>query len=108
MVINRYRMDQNGELLKKNLRQHRVGDDVFYALMDYDQSIRLPQECSVRHCQRPAHESAFGAMIYKPRDTDQGEPTYNPFAFDVACMGGLLCEVLTVRMKLHLCLFFVD
>ena len=103
MVINRYRIDQNGELLKENLRQHRVGDDVFYAFMDYDQSIRLPQECSVRHCQRPAHESAFGAMIYKPRDTDQGEPTYNPFAFDVAMLGNVFRFHFWVRLSI---LFF--
>ena len=52
--------------------------------------------------------TSWGTHKYHPPDGQNGDTTYNPFAFDVACMGGLLCEVLTVRMKLHLCLFFVD
>ncbi|TFK89104.1 hypothetical protein K466DRAFT_545831 [Polyporus arcularius HHB13444] len=89
MVINRYRVDHDRDLLKEDLRQHRVGDEVFYALMDYDQSIQLPQECSLRNCRRPASESTFGAEIYRPEDCASGEPTYNPFAFDVAMLGNV-------------------
>ncbi len=102
MVINRYRVDHDRDLLKEDLRQHRVGDEVFYALMDYDQSIQLPQECSLRNCRRPASESTFGAEIYRPEDCASGEPTYNPFAFDVAMLGNVFRFHFSVSLFLHL------
>ena len=44
-------------------------------------------------------KSNWGTPGYHPRD-GQGEDsnaTYDPFAFDVACMGGVLCEIMNVR-----------
>ena len=53
------------------------------------------------HSQRvlPVENSNSGTSEYHPRD-GQGEDvnaTYDPFAFDVACMGGVLCEIMNVR-----------
>ena len=61
MVINRHRVDQDNDLLQEDLRKHRVGDDVFCALVDYDQSIRYPQDYSLVHCRRLVSKSYFGA-----------------------------------------------
>ena len=97
MVVNHYRIDQDKALLREDLRQHRASDHVFYALMDFDQSIRLPQDCSPRQCWRPASESGVGAMIYKPNDTASGQPAYNPFAFDVAMLGNVFRFHFSVR-----------
>ncbi|KAI8972192.1 hypothetical protein BD414DRAFT_448755 [Trametes punicea] len=68
---------------------YRRNNTVFYALMDYDQSLQLPKDVSLKDCRRPAKETAVGAAMYKPSDINLGEPFYNPFAFDVGALGML-------------------
>ncbi|KAI0645510.1 kinase-like domain-containing protein [Trametes meyenii] len=63
--------------------------DAAYCLSDFDLSLQLPPCTSLRDCRRPSQESMRGTDIYHPHDTHQGEPYYNPFAFDVACLGKL-------------------
>ena len=93
-MINHYALDQDhyGSLIE-DLREHRQkGDpDVFYALMDFNQSIQLPADTCLRTCRRPAKESWYGAMAYKPLHSDVclGEAEYNPFAFDVLMLGNM-------------------
>ena len=57
--------------------------------MDYDQSKKYPEDVSLRRYRRPECESWVGADVYRPHDVFLGEPTYNPFAFDVAMLGNL-------------------
>ncbi|RPD59843.1 hypothetical protein L227DRAFT_502830 [Lentinus tigrinus ALCF2SS1-6] len=87
IVVNCYRPDFKPESLRSNLRHHRATEDVFYALMDYDQSIQLPLDVSLKSCRRPADEGCYGSGLYKPTDLSLGQPTYNPFAFDVGMLG---------------------
>ncbi|EJF65250.1 hypothetical protein DICSQDRAFT_152498 [Dichomitus squalens LYAD-421 SS1] len=89
IVVNCYRLDRDMERLSEDLVDHRRRADVLYALMDYDQSIYLPHVTSVKHCSRPAKEAWVGYGMYKPDDIYTGEPTYNPFAFDVGMLGNL-------------------
>ncbi|KAI0745684.1 hypothetical protein C8Q76DRAFT_704535 [Earliella scabrosa] len=89
VVTNCYRLDQDWEQLQKDLRDHWTKDDVVWALMDYDQSIKHPTNVSLKHYRRPTDEAWAGADIYRPDDVYLGEPTYNPFAFDVAMLGNL-------------------
>ncbi|KAI1794200.1 hypothetical protein LXA43DRAFT_1118910 [Ganoderma leucocontextum] len=89
MAVNCYRLDQDYERLSEDLFDHRKRSDVFYALMDYDQSIHLPEVSSVKHCRRPANEAWVGSAVYKPDDVCLGEPGYNPFAFDVGMLGNM-------------------
>ena len=88
-MVNCYRLDQDRVRLQEDLRNHRRRSDVFYSLMDYDQSIQLPQDVSLKHCRRPANEAWAGADWYNPSDIYLGEPHYNPFAFDVGMLGNL-------------------
>ena len=93
-MINHYALDQDHYgSLKENLREHRQkGDsDVFYALMDFNQSIQLPTDTCLRTCRRPAEESWYGSVLYKPiySDVCLGEAEYNPFAFDVLMLGNM-------------------
>ncbi|KAI0355669.1 hypothetical protein OH77DRAFT_1454160 [Trametes cingulata] len=76
-----------GDSYREALRKHRRSHEVWYALMDYDQSLLLPQDASVTTCRRPASETAAGAWLYKPGDVNLGEPYYNPFAHDVGMIG---------------------
>ncbi|EJF65244.1 hypothetical protein DICSQDRAFT_124494 [Dichomitus squalens LYAD-421 SS1] len=89
VVVNCYRLDRDMDRLSEDLVDHRRRPDVLYALMDYDQSIYLPQVTSLEHCRRPAQEAWAGADMYRPDDVCVGEPTYNPFAYDVAMLGNL-------------------
>lgn len=54
-------------------------------------SDTLPAE---RVC--PASASEDGYFDFHPPDAANGETIYDPFAYDVACLGGLLCESIGV------------
>ena len=82
-----------GEELKRLRKENRI----CYALMDFDQSIILPNHTDLRKCLRPSHEADHGEGVYKPWDGDFGEPHYNPFAFDVGMMGNIFRMHLNVR-----------
>ena len=97
MVVNCYRLDGDREQLFRNdLREHRGRADVVYAFMDYDQSIQLPLDVSLKDCRRPADEACHGWDFYKPLDVWLGEPHYNPFAFDVGMLGNMFRVYLSV------------
>lgn len=87
--MNCYRLDQSREDLREDLCRHREGGEVFYALMDFDQSIQHPEGVPLKHFRRPAAEAMHGSILYRPYDVCLGEPDYNPFAFDVAMLGNL-------------------
>ncbi|KAH9856663.1 hypothetical protein C2E23DRAFT_940006 [Lenzites betulinus] len=73
-------------------REHRRSANVAYALFDFDLSLILPLDTSLTACRRPPLESLSGSYLYRPFDLSLGERHYNPFAFDVACLGNLyLC-----------------
>lgn len=88
-MVNYYRYDHNLKLHTEDLCAHRKTGLVRYALMDYNQSIILPADTCVRTCRRPAKEALYGSAAYKPWDIALGEPTYNPFAYDVGMLGNL-------------------
>lgn len=89
-MVNYYRYDDDDESQAKGLRIHRKTGRVCYALMDYNQSLIFPADTCIRTCRRPAREAMRGSGEYKPWDVALGEPTYNPFAYDVGMLGNLL------------------
>ncbi|PIL33379.1 hypothetical protein GSI_03999 [Ganoderma sinense ZZ0214-1] len=89
MVVSCYRPDRDQKRFGGDLRELRRGTDIRYAFMDYDQSIQLPLDVSVKHCRRPSREAWMGCDMYKPLDVSLGESQYNPFAFDVAMLGNM-------------------
>ena len=62
-----------------------------------DSSLELPEDVSLHACCHPEEEAWVGAMLYKPDDVALGEPTYNPFAFDVGMLGNLFRVHFSVR-----------
>ncbi|PIL33390.1 hypothetical protein GSI_04010 [Ganoderma sinense ZZ0214-1] len=89
MVVSCYRPDRDHKLFRDDLRELRRGPDLRYAFMDYDQSIQLPLDVSVKDCLRPSNEAWIGQDMYKPLDVWLGESLYNPFAFDVGTLGNM-------------------
>ncbi|KAH9859047.1 hypothetical protein C2E23DRAFT_31856 [Lenzites betulinus] len=74
---------------REALRAHRGESDIFYALMDFDQSALFPIDASLEECRLPLSAVDDGANLYKPRDTQLAPAYYNPFAFDVGAAGFL-------------------
>lgn len=93
-MINWYCNNSPSDLCTQRLREHIQSPAVEYALFDFDLSLQMPLDISLKKCRRPAHEAFKGKRSYIPEDVFHGEPHYNPFAFDVACLG-----------KLYLCFF---
>lgn len=91
-MINWYCNNSPSDLCTQRLREHIQSPAVEYALFDFDLSLQMPLDISLKKCRRPAHEAFKGKRSYIPEDVFHGEPHYNPFAFDVACLGNLyLC-----------------
>lgn len=61
-----------------------------YCLFDFNLSLKLPLETSLQDC-RISAAGAYGRGTFwaHPQDIAQGEYEYNPFAFDVACLGNV-------------------
>ncbi|OJT06795.1 hypothetical protein TRAPUB_2352 [Trametes pubescens] len=78
---------------------HRSPSDVHYCLFDFDISHIFPRDAPLSVCRRPSAESYEGALSYHPFDTSCGEYDYNPFAYDVACLGNLYKVHLSVSEK---------
>lgn len=70
-----------------------------FVLCDFSLSTMFPSDSdpSSRLC--PAWESECGTFEYHPPDAfnPESEIPYDPFTFDVACLGGMLCESIGVR-----------
>ena len=65
-----------------------------YALYDFDLSALFPLDVSIdsAECRLPASTAGIGAPWNQPADADvdNGVLDYDPFKFDVACIGNML------------------
>lgn len=69
-----------------------------YAWFDFGYSILLPATTPLNKCRLPYTGTHYGAWD-GPHDVKQGEYDYNPFAYDVGCVGRSFCahfQVITV------------
>ncbi|KAL1942065.1 hypothetical protein VTO73DRAFT_6595 [Trametes versicolor] len=89
IMINWYCNNTPSALCVQRLDEHTRSPDAEYAIFDFDLSLQLPLDTSLKSCRRPAEEAFTGKRLYHPADVFQGERYYNPFAFDVACLGNL-------------------
>ncbi|KAI0675110.1 kinase-like domain-containing protein [Trametes maxima] len=88
ILINCY--DPTSDFIhEKVVAKHRRNGAATYCLFDFNLSTQLPPDTSVRHCRRPATEAFLVMPAYMPNDALLGEPSYNPFAFDVGCLGNI-------------------
>ncbi|KAI0332318.1 hypothetical protein GY45DRAFT_1274190 [Cubamyces sp. BRFM 1775] len=89
VLVNWYCLDGNQDSCSERMRAHYRSPSALYALFDFDMALKLPSSTSLKDCRRPAEEAYSGHPEYQPDDVYQGERHYNPFAFDVACLGNL-------------------
>lgn len=68
-----------------------------YCLYDFNWSVIFPSNFPREEC-RLSSNIAFQTWPYhRPPDALSGDLTYDPFAYDVACMGDMLSEAFDVR-----------
>ncbi|TBU25143.1 hypothetical protein BD311DRAFT_670288 [Dichomitus squalens] len=77
------------------VKEHVTSPDVAFCFFDYDLAIQLPKDVSLRDARRPAWEGNRGSLEYHPHDISLAQPEYNPFAYDVACLGNLFLHHFT-------------
>ena len=86
ILVNHYSSDAVAEtsLARREWRLANLySTRVKYCLMDFNLSLILPQ--GVRRL--PSKYAHVGISLYHPPDIWAGEYDYDPYAFDVACMG---------------------
>lgn len=91
ILVNRFVADNSGDVragVSENTR-------LVYALFDFDLSVAFPLLSRPDECRLPAYRSVEGGSN-QPRDTAQGELDYDPFAFDVGCLGIIFCRTFKV------------
>lgn len=76
---------------------HEASPSARYCLCDFNISIMFPESSTSAERRLPADLSAWGAPWNAPADTLQGEFDYDPFAYDVGCLGTMLSRSLDVR-----------
>ncbi|OBZ76979.1 putative sulfite reductase [NADPH] flavoprotein component [Grifola frondosa] len=79
---------ESGRLLLL-LEKHRSSSQARYCLFDFNLSKQFPLGRQIESYRSPSTEAFRGWDCYHPSDVYQGEFEYNPFAFDVACLGKL-------------------
>ncbi|KAI1794188.1 hypothetical protein LXA43DRAFT_998166, partial [Ganoderma leucocontextum] len=89
VLMNGYCPDLEEWQCKGIVNDHLQSPDLAFAMFDYDLSIKLPPGVSLKYCRLPSSEGDRGGFHFHPRDISLGEPEYNPFAFDVGCMGNM-------------------
>ncbi|GJJ07965.1 hypothetical protein Clacol_002172 [Clathrus columnatus] len=66
----------------------RAAGKLTYVLYDFDLSLMLPST----ECRLPASQSVDVLSIVWPYDTSQGELDYDPYKFEMGCLGIILCQ----------------
>ncbi|KAI0630158.1 hypothetical protein C8Q77DRAFT_1136695 [Trametes polyzona] len=87
--------DMQRKIRQEEFRRHLRSRCISYALYDFNLSLQLPPGTSLKTCRRPACEGFLGMALYHPDDIYLGQPYYNPFAYDVGCLGFLFVQNLT-------------
>ncbi|KAI0070465.1 hypothetical protein K474DRAFT_793430 [Panus rudis PR-1116 ss-1] len=90
---NYYMWDAASVEESRQLRyEHKHAGKLAYALFDFDIAMCFPEDTSVKEFRLPSEKAFCGWSIYHSQDVYRGQVDYNPFAFDVACLGHLLAS----------------
>ncbi|GJJ07952.1 hypothetical protein Clacol_002159 [Clathrus columnatus] len=71
----------------------RSAGQLTYALFDFDLSLMLPSN----ECRLPASRSFEVLSVPWPYDNFQGELDYDPYKFEMGCLGIFLCQMFQVE-----------
>ena len=74
---------------RPHLAAHMHSQDVVYAIFDYDLALPLDPGLPLASYRLPGYKSFCGDYSFQPEDAAYAQLEYNPFAFDVACLGNI-------------------
>ncbi|KAK7684497.1 hypothetical protein QCA50_012444 [Cerrena zonata] len=83
-----------GETHPETCRAFFATGQARFVLCDFGLSHMFPPDTPPELRLRPAEESEWGTYEYHLADLESGDSMYDPFAYDVGCLGGLLCEII--------------
>ena len=98
-MVNFYAFGLYRDKFFNALKEHRRGPDALHCLVDFDRSLKLPLDTPLEACRLPAEESLVSATPFRPLDLNLGEHDYNPFAYDVGCLGSMFQMYYSVRYR---------
>ncbi len=85
-----YTLGERGEPAFMNrLVQHGRSSRILYCLIDFNMSVQLPLNTPLRECRLVTKDHIFSYSPFRPLDLNYGEYDYDPFAYDVACLGNM-------------------
>lgn len=82
--------------LRCALRAGLYREPVRYCLMDFNLSVIFPVELPIEECRLSIRIMNHGTAWYAPPSLEWSNLVYDPFAYDVACLGGIFVEHLSV------------
>ncbi|RPD68639.1 hypothetical protein L226DRAFT_548493 [Lentinus tigrinus ALCF2SS1-7] len=89
ILVNCYSLYRSVYDIQAEMREHRRSPEIAYCLFDFDRALQFPLDTPLRSCRAPASGAMVALSPYHPLDVSFGESEYNPFAFDVACLGNM-------------------
>ena len=95
MLVNCFSFDFSRCL--EDFENHLNGNyglPVLYCLFDFDLAIAFPEDMPIEQCRLDVRYITQGTWSHDPPEIMQGELDYDPFTFDVECMGHLLMRYL--------------
>ncbi len=89
-MSNFYTLGERGEPAFINrLVQHGRTSRILYCLFDFNMSVQFPLDTPLRECRLVTNDHIFSYSPFRPLDLNYGEYDYDPFAYDVACLGNM-------------------
>ncbi|KAK7676324.1 hypothetical protein QCA50_020707 [Cerrena zonata] len=64
-----------------------------FALCDFGISVMFSPDVPPSERMCPVEQSEWGIFEYHPPDVCEGQVVYDPFPYDVACLGGVFCQL---------------
>ncbi len=99
IMNNIYSLWEYGPEFAPTLAQHRRTSRVLYCLFDFNLSVQFSLDKPLHECRLIADPSTMSGTPYGPLDVSLGVCDYDPFAYDVACLGNMFRAQLAVSVE---------
>ena len=99
-LVNHFTFDLDRSV--KDFQAHLNGEygiPVRYSLFDFNISVAFPEDLAMEECRLDEECLKQGTRFHEASQVMQGELDYDPFAFDVECMGYIFIRYLAVSIS---------
>ncbi|RDX55195.1 hypothetical protein OH76DRAFT_1397577 [Lentinus brumalis] len=89
IMNNIYTLWRPSDAFPTRLAEHRRTSRVLYCLFDFNLSVQFPLNTPLHECRLVSENCTFTGSAYIPWDVCFGAYDYDPFTYDVACLGNM-------------------